>query len=130
MNKQKTSPFKVPGDYFDTLPGRLTDRIAQMEAAEVPVKRLGSRRTILAVAAAVAAVALLTYPLTRMLAPGTTADENYIEIALLDGAGLFSSDYELAAYLEETAMNDEEAFLSQAADYLASNDVVMDLIFE
>jgi hypothetical protein len=129
MDKQKSFPFKVPGDYFDTLPGRLTDRIKQMEAEEVPVRRL-SRRTVLAVASALAALALVTYPLTRILTPGTADDESFIEIALLDGAGLFSSDYELAAYLEETVMDDEEAFLSQAADYLASNNVEMDLIFE
>lgn len=130
MEKPKSNPFKVPGDYFDTFPGRLTDRIAEMEAEKVPVKKLGNRRTILAVAAAVAAVALITFPLARMLAPGSQADDTFIEVALLDGAGLFSSDYELAAYLEEASMDDEEAFLSQAADYLASADVEMHLIFE
>jgi len=130
MEKPKSNPFKVPGDYFDTFPGRLTDRIAELEAEEVPVKKLGNTRTILAVAAAVAAVALITFPLARMLAPGSQADDAFIEIALLDGAGLFSSDYELAAYLEEASMDDEEAFLSQAADYLASADVEMHLIFE
>lgn len=127
MEKPKSNPFKVPGNYFDTLPGRLTDR---MKVEEVPVRTLGSRRTILAVAAAVAAVALVTFPLARMLAPGTQADESIVEIALLDRAGLFSSDYEMAAYFQETTLDDEEAFLSQAADYLASNDVAMDLIFE
>ena len=130
MEKQKKNPFMVPGDYFDTLPDRLTDRIGRMEVEEQPVRRLGSRRTMLAVAAAVAALALLTFPLIRMLGPGTAADDSFIEIALLDGAGLFSNDYELAAYLEEAVLDDEEAYLSQAAEYLASTDVEMDLIFE
>lgn len=130
MEKPKSNPFKVPGDYFDTFPGRLTDLIAGMEADEVPVKNPGKRRTILAMAAAVAAVALITFPLARILAPANQADDSFVEIALLDGAGLFSSDYELATYLEEATMDDEEAYLSQAADYLASNDVEMHLIFE
>ncbi|MCP4310193.1 MAG: hypothetical protein GY790_02935 [Bacteroidetes bacterium] len=132
MEKQKTNPFKVPGDYFEAFPDRMTDRIREAEAEQVPVRRVGSRRIVLAAAAAVAALALLTYPLSRMLAPGTGADESFVEIALLDAAGLFSSDYELAVYLEESmeTMDNEEAFLSQAADYLAGTDVEMDLIFE
>ena len=134
MEKQKKNPFMVPGDYFDTLPDRLKDRIGRMEveeqAEEQPIRRLGSRRTMLAVAAAVAALALITFPLIRILGPGTAADDGFVEIALLDGAGLFSNDYELAAYLEEAVLDDEEAYLSQAAAYLASTDVEMGLIFE
>jgi len=132
MEKQKTNPFRVPGGYFEAFPERMSERIREMEAEQVPVRKVGRRRIILAAAAAMAALALLTYPLSRMLAPGTGADVSFVEIALLDGAGLFSSDYELAAYLEEgmEAMDDEEAFLSQAADYLASTDVEMDLFFE
>ena len=132
MKNQKDLPFKVPGDYFETFPDSLSDRISRMEAEEVPVKRLGNKRILLAVAAAVAALALLTVPMVRMLSPGTAANDTFIEIALLEGAGLFSNDYELASYLDETAeaMGDEEAFLTQAADYLASMDVEMDLIFE
>jgi len=132
MEKQKTNPFRVPEGYFETFQDRLADRIRLEEAEQVPVKRLGSRRIILAVAAAVAALALITIPLTRMLTPETWSDESFVEIALLDDAGLFTSDYELAAYLEESEslMDDEDAYLSQAIEYLASADVGMDLIFE
>ena len=85
-----------------------------------------------AVAAAVAVLALITIPLTRMLEPETWSDESFVEIALLEGAGFFASDYELAAYLEESesSINDEDAYLNQAIEYLASADVGMDLIFE
>ncbi len=132
MEKQKTNPFRVPGDYFDTLPGRLNDRIVRMEAEKVPVRSLGSLRAGLAVAATLAALALITFPLVRMLAPENGTEDNYMEFALLDGAGLFTSDYEMAAYLEETEaqMEDEDAYRSQAIEYLASADVEMDLIFE
>jgi hypothetical protein len=132
MEMQKKNPFRVPGDYFDTLPGRLTGRIAGMETVLVPVRRPESLRTGLAVAAAITALALLTFPVVRMLSPEGEAEDNFIEIALLDGAGLFASDYELAGFLEETdaLLDDEDAYLNQAMEYLASADVEMDLIYE
>ncbi len=129
---QKKNPFRVPGDYFDTLPGRLTGRIAGIETDQVPRRRPGSLRTGLAVAAALTALALLTFPLVRMLSPEGEAEDNFMEVALLDGAGLFASDYELAGFLEETdaLLDDEDAYLNQAMEYLASADVEMDLIYE
>ncbi len=132
MEKQKTNPFKVPADYFDTLPGRLNDRLLRMEAEKVPTRRLGSFRVGLAVAAAVAALALISFPLVRMLTPGSEMEDNYLEYALLEGAVLFASDSELATYLEESAylMDDDDAYLNQAIEYLASSDMEMDLIFE
>jgi hypothetical protein len=86
----------------------------------------------LAVAAAVATLALVTFPLVRTLSPLKEAGGDYLEIALLDGAGLFASDYELASYLEEPGdlMDDKDAYINQAIEYLASSDVEMNLIFE
>jgi hypothetical protein len=132
MEKQKNNPFRVPEGYFETFQDRLADRIRLEEAEPVPVKRLDRRRILLAVAAAVAALALITIPLTRMLTPETWSEDSFVEIALLEGAGFFTSDYELAAYLEEaeSSMDDENAYLHQAIEYLASADVEMDLIFE
>jgi hypothetical protein len=132
MEKQKTNPFRVPEGYFETFQDKLADRIRLEEAEPVPEKRLDRRRILLAVAAAVAALALITIPLTRMQTPERWTDESFVEIALLEGAGLFNSDYELAAYLEESEslMDDEDAYLNQAIEYLASADVGMDLIFE
>jgi len=102
-----------------------------MEAEQVPVRKLDSKRRLrLAIAAAIAGLVLISFPLARILTTGSAADEKFIEIALLDGAGLFSSDYELVSYLEEADMDDEEAYLSLAVDYLASSDLGMDLIFE
>ena len=130
MSKQKTNPFKVPEGYFDSLPGRLEERIAGMEAEQVPVRRLHKVRIGIAIAATLAAMALVTFPLVRMLSPASAQEDAFVEIALLDGAGLFANDYELAAYLEDVSMDDDDAFLSQAIEYLASTDVEMDLIFE
>lgn len=132
MERQKTNPFRTPEGYFESFPERLKDRL-KSEEAEKPQKRSLLRlRPALAVAAAVAALALLTFPLVRILTPGSGSVENMVELAMLDDAGLFTSDYELAAYLEEysTPLDDEEAYASQAIEYLASADVEMNLIFE
>ena len=101
-----------------------------MEAEQVPVRRLHKVRIGIAIAATLAVMALVTFPLVRMLSPASAQEDAFVEIALLDGAGLFANDYELAAYLEDTSMDDDDAFLSQAIEYLASADVEMDLIFE
>ena len=132
MKKQKTNPFRVPGNYFESLPGRLNDRIANLETEQVPVRAMKNLRIGLAVAAAVAILALVTFPLVRTLSPLKEAGGDYLEIALLDGAGLFASDYELASYLEEPGdlMDDKDAYINQAIEYLASSDVEMNLIFE
>lgn len=132
MEKQKTNPFKVPGDYFDTLPGRLNDRIASLEAEQVPLRKLNRLRPLIAIAAAIAILALVTFPLVRILTPASATEDSFMEIVLLEGAGLFTSDYELATFFEEsgTSMGDDDAYESQAIEYLASTDVEMDLIFE
>lgn len=131
MEKQKQNPFSVPEGYFESFPGRLNERIAGMEAEKRPLRTLGSYRRVLAVAAVFAALALITFPVVRMLT-AAGAQEDFLELALLDGAGFFNSDYELAAYLEESEamMDDDEAYYSQAVEYLASADVEMDLILE
>jgi len=132
MKKQMTNPFRIPGDYFETLPGRLNDRIAKLETEQVPVRAVKNLRIGLAVAAAVATLALVTFPLVRMLSPQKEVEQNYLEIALLEGSGFFASDYELAGYLEDSGelMNDNDAYINQAIEYLASSDVELKLIFE
>lgn len=134
MGKQKQNPFSVPEGYFDSFPDRLNKRISAMEAMEAekrPVRKLGRFRTAVAIAAVLAALALISFPVLRLLTPANSP-EDLVELALLDGAGFFSSDYELATYFEdsEATMDDDEAYFSQAMEYLASTDVEMDLLFE
>jgi hypothetical protein len=82
-------------------------------------------------AAALAGLVLLSIPLiNRLSAPGP--DDSYADLILLDGNSFFGHRSELDLFLaaNEEAMDDEEAYVSQAMDYLAMNDVEMDLIFE
>jgi len=123
----------VPEGYFEGFPERLKERIDALEEEQVPVRRLG--RSVgfrIAVAAALVGLALISIPLTRITVPGNGSSVEFSDIALLEEAGVFNNDYELAPYLhgEETVMEAEDAYLNQAMDYLAMNDVEMDLIFE
>ncbi len=131
MKKQKINPFSVPEGYFESFPDRLNERIAGLEAEKHPQRTLGRYRRVLAVAAVFAALALITFPVVRLLSPAGDS-EDFMDLALLEGAGFFSSDYEMAAYMEESEamMDDDEAYYSQAVEYLASVDVEMDLILE
>jgi hypothetical protein len=129
----RENPFRVPEGYFESFPDRLKDRISRLEDDQVPVRKLaGSARLRIALAASIIGLALISYPLVRLLAPGDGYSSEYPDITLLEGAGVFSYDDELAAYLDEgeNTLDEEEAYLNQAMEYLAMNDVEMDLIFE
>ncbi len=130
INKQ---PFSVPEGYFESFPDRLKERMEGLDKELTPVRRIGrSTRFRLAMAAAIVGLALVSIPLLKMIDSGNGNSDEYQDIALLEGAGLFSSEYELVEYFvqEENALDEEEAYLGQAMDYLAMNDVEIDLIFE
>jgi hypothetical protein len=135
----KAHPFRVPEDYFESFPGRLKQRIDLME--HEPVQRLRPRwtgRFRVAMAAAVAGLALISYTVIRMAGPGsanlpgTSEELVLLEKTLLEQPWLAGSDYELAGYLDtgEEAPDEEETYIQQAMDYLAMNDVDLDLFFE
>jgi hypothetical protein len=129
----KQHPFSVPDGYFDSFPDRLKDRIHALQEEPVPLRSPGrSYRFRLAMAAAIVGLALVSYPLIRLVAPAADHSSEYLDLALLEGAGLFNNDYDLARYLEgeDATLDEEEAYLNQAMEYLATNDVEMDLIFE
>ena len=126
-------PFVVPEGYFETFPGRLKERMDTLEAEKRQVRRLGSGPGFrLVIAAAIIVLALISIPMVRMIGPETGNSGETPDIALLEEAGIFSNDYELAGYFpaEEPIPDEEEAYMDQAMAYLAMNDVEMDLIFE
>ena len=129
----RKQPFGVPEGYFEGFPERLKERISAMEEEQVPVRKIGrSAGFRVALVAALVGLAMISIPLIRIIAPGSGGSDEISDIALLEEAGVFYNDYELAIYLdaEETVMKDEDAYLDQAVNYLAMNDVEMDLIFE
>ena len=129
----KQHPFSVPEGYFESFSGRLQERIRQEEASEVPVRRIGtSTRLRVAMAAAVVMVALISYSVIRFTLNNRETVGSYSEFALLEELYLLEDERILMGVFEEEeqAMDEEEAFALQAIEYLAINDVEMDLIFE
>ncbi len=127
----KNHPFGVPEGYFEGFAERLQQRIKEEDISKVPVRKIGTATRWMAAAAAVLAAALITTSIIRF-----TSSENtegfYPDMALLEQMQVFDDDRYLYELLEEESgeLNEDEAFASQATEYLAINDVEMDLIFE
>jgi hypothetical protein len=128
----KNHPFGVPEGYFEGFAERLQQRIKEEETSKVPVRRIGTATRWMAMAAAVLAAALITTSIIR-LTTSESAEGLYPDLALLEQMQVLDDDrylYELLGEEETAELDEEEAFATQAIEYLAINDVEMDLIFE
>jgi len=131
LEKLKNNPFDVPEGYFESFSERLQQRI-EKEGKPVPARKIGTVTRWVAMAAAVLAAALITTSILR-LTTSQSAEELYPDIALLEQMQILDDDlflYELLGDAELVELDENEAFASQAIEYLANNDVEMDLIFE
>lgn len=128
----KKHPFGVPDGYFDSFTERLQQRIREEESSRVPVRRIGTVTRWVAMAAAVIAAALITTSIVRFASSKRDANGFYPDLAILEELQVFDDDRYLYDLIGEEApeLNEQEAFVSQAIDYLATSDVEMDLIFE
>ena len=127
----KNHPFGVPEGYFESFSDRLQQRIKAEESSRVPVRKIGTVTRWVAMAAAVLEAALITTSIIHFTG-SDRADGLYPDLAVLEQLQVFDDDRYLYEYLEEesTELDEDEAFASQAIEYLAVNDVEMDLIFE
>jgi hypothetical protein len=128
----KNHPFGVPEGYFDSFSERLQQRIKEEESSRVPVRKIGTASRWIAMAAAVLAAALITTSIIRFTT-SESAEGLYPDLALLEQMQVLDDDrylYELLGEEETAELDEEEAFATQAIEYLAINDVEMDLIFE
>jgi hypothetical protein len=129
----KNHPFGVPEGYFESFSERLQQRIKEEESSKVPVRKIGTATRWMAMAAALLAAALITTTIIRITSSNRDANGFYPEQALLEQMQVLEDDrylYELMEEEELKELDEEEAFASQAIEYLAINDVEMDLIFE
>lgn len=128
----KNHPFGVPEGYFEGFPTRLQERIREEESSRVPVRRIGTTTRWLAMAAAVLGAALLTTAIIKFSGTGSDANGVYSDLALLEQLEVFDNDLYLYEYLEATSaeLSDDEAFAEQAVEFLAMNEVEMDLLFD
>jgi len=127
----KKLPFEVPEGYFASFAGRLQERMKEEESSRVPVRRIGTTIRWLAMAAAVLAAALITTSIIRF-STSRGAEGLYPDLAILEQMQVLDDDRYLIESLEEESveLDENEAFASQAIEFLAMNDVEMDLIFE
>lgn len=128
----KKHPFGVPEGYFEGFSTRLHERIREEEASRIPERRMGSANRWLAVAAAILGAALLTTAIINFA--GSGSDENGIdpEMAIFEQLEVYDNDLYLYEYLASGSeeLSDDEAFAAQAVEYLAMNEVDMDLLFD
>jgi hypothetical protein len=127
----KKQPFSVPDGYFESFSDRLQARIREEQQKATPVHRIRTfTRARAAMAAAILSVALISYSILRF-AVFNQGPSDQADVALIDEFNLMEDDFYLVETMESTdEMNDEEAFASQAMDYLAINDVEMILLLE
>lgn len=132
----KKQPFGVPEGYFESFSDRLQERIREEENSSVPVRRIFGSRLRVAMAAAVVGLALITYSVVKFTNAGKGTNGYLPDMALLEQLQVFDDDHYLYEFIEEVEaelegeMNDEEAFATQAIEYLAMNDAEMVLLFE
>lgn len=127
----KSNPFRVPEGYFETFAGRLQQRIREEEAARVPVRRLRNPdRLRIAIAAAVIMLALVTYPLIRVITSNESRITDYPTLSLLENMDLSDADLYLLELMGNATVDEEEEYLEQAIQHLALNEVELDLITE
>ncbi len=129
----KKQPFGIPEGYFEGFSDRLQARIRQEDETKVPVRRIvTTARFRVAIAAALMGVALISYTIIRFTSSNNDSSGSYPDIALLEQLEAIDDDSYLMSLMntEVEELDEEEAFASQAIDYLAINDVEMVLLFE
>ena len=133
QERLKERPFGVPEGYFESFADRLQERIREEDSSKIPVRRIGSgSRFRVAMAAAVVGLALISYSIIKITTTGNGSGNNFPEMAFFEEMQIFDDDrylYELIEEVEEE-MDEEEAFASQAIEYLAINDTELVLLFE
>ncbi len=129
----KKHPFRVPEGYFESFSERVQERIREEKEREQPVRRIGTfTRFRVAMAAAVVGLALISYSVIRITGSRGGTNGSFPDVALLEQLHMIDDDSYLIDLMESETeeLDAEEAFATQAIEYLAIKDVEMDLIFE
>ena len=129
----KENPFLVPDGYFTGFSSRIQSRIATGKATPVKARNLRySFRSQIALAASVIGFAILSFATVKLILSKPTQNAEYIDIALLEEMDvIFDETMLIDVYpLEDTEYNEEDAWVNEAVEYLASNDIEIDLFLE
>lgn len=130
----KKSPLTLPEGYFEEFPSKILDRIRQeerQENSEIPSRnRRYLIRYTVAVAASVLGIAMISLIAVRFLTGNGSQSTNDIDFALLEEMNIIHEDSDLIEFYDtgDEAYSDEDAWIENAVDYLASVDIDMDLL--
>lgn len=124
---KKSNPFKVPDGYFESLTERTMSAIKPDQEKEThenkPVRRL-NMRSLLAVAAAVATLAVLTTVTVRLVTGGRDNKQQG------EGNGLYAdlAVEEIDTYMIESEWNDTEIPDITEVEKAISTDAIIDYL--
>jgi len=124
---KKTNPFKVPDGYFESLTERTMSAIKTDQEKEThesnPVRRL-TVRSLLAMAAAVAAFALVTTVTVRLVTGGSDKQQQVEDNGIY--AALAVEDID--TYMIESEWNETELPDTHQAERAISTDAIIDYL--
>jgi len=131
--KLKENPFSVPEGYFENLSPRIMSRIESEK--NNPAHRRShwfTLRSQIALAASIIGFALISYVAIKMILPGETNNTGYLDVALLDEMNVIPEDAYIIDLMpiEDGELSEEDIWINEAVDYLASSDIEMDLFIE
>ena len=127
------NPFSVPEGYFGTLSSRIQNRIESEKKDPKRVRSLRySFRSQIALAASLIGFAILSYAAVKLILSQPTAQADYIDFALLEDMSIDFDESLLmdAYYLDNSDYTEEDLWAVEAVEYLASNDLEIDLLYE
>jgi hypothetical protein len=129
----KKNPFRVPEEYFQHFPSRIMDRIKEEEVKNRIIKRDRRIRfrNQLAIAATLLGAALGSFSLVKNLLVKSPVQEDFVDLELLEETNTIPEDaYLVDVYTMGSESTSEELWEDEAINYLASNDIEIELLME
>lgn len=133
-NLPNSNPFGVPENYFESFPGRLSDKIKEKEKTGKRKKPKVFRIAInqLGLAASLAAFAIISYFSIRLILNNTNSEPDSFYSEVIEyGIDDYEMDLLFDTYEEENnILEQEDTYQDEIIDYLVSENIEMTLIYE
>ena len=132
-NRLGENPFSVPEGYFGTLSSRIQSRVESEKKNTKGIRNLRfSLRSQIALAASLIGFAIISYAAVKLILSQPVSQADYIDFALLEDMSIdFDESLLLDAYqLEDSEYTEEDMWAEEAVEYLASNELEIDLLYE
>ena len=128
----RENPFSVPKGYFENLSSRIMEGVKEDGHKPEP-KRLQwyTLRSQIALAASIIGFAILSYALISNILSRRSIGSEFVDITLLEEMNIIPEDaylIDLFTMEEEANAEEEDLWESEAIEYLANNDIEIDLL--